>query len=156
LNAHTTVTWGTAADLNGDGKMDLISANNNGNSLTIFTNNGAGGFTSNSTVSVGNYPVAVVAADLNHDGAPDLIAANLFDTDFSVLLNTAVYALKIKATAGNIAITWPSIWANWTLQQNTNLATTNWLTSAGIFDNGTTKTLTLAAPKGNLFFRLKQ
>jgi len=33
-----------AADVNGDGKLDLISANYNANTLTVLTNNGSGGF----------------------------------------------------------------------------------------------------------------
>jgi len=33
----------TAADVNGDGKMDLICANYYGNSLSVLTNSGCGG-----------------------------------------------------------------------------------------------------------------
>ena len=33
-----------AADVKGDGKMDLIAANNSADMLTIFTNRGNGGF----------------------------------------------------------------------------------------------------------------
>jgi hypothetical protein len=44
----------------------------------------------------------------------------------------------------------------WPLQQNSNLATTNWSTSGGISDNGTIKSITITSPTGNLFFRLKQ
>jgi len=33
-----------AADINGDGKLELISANANDNSLSVLTNNGSGGF----------------------------------------------------------------------------------------------------------------
>jgi hypothetical protein len=156
LNSGTTVSWGTAADVNGDGKVDLITANNNADTLTIFTNNGSGSFGSNTTVNVGTYPIAVVAADLNQDGGQDLIAVNTFDNDLSVLLNSAVYALKIKRSGSSTSVTWPSIWANWTLQQNTNLATTNWVASSSVLDDGTTKSFTASAPKGNLFFRLMQ
>ena len=33
-----------AADVNGDGHLDLVSGNNNVNSITVLTNNGSGGF----------------------------------------------------------------------------------------------------------------
>jgi hypothetical protein len=49
-----------ATDINGDGSIDLISANygdcGEGNTLTVFTNNGKGDFTSNATITVGYGP----------------------------------------------------------------------------------------------------
>jgi len=55
----------TAADVNGDGKVDLISANANANSLTVLTNNGSGGFVLSSSPGVGNSPRSIAAADVN-------------------------------------------------------------------------------------------
>jgi hypothetical protein len=65
-----------AADVNGDGKPDLICANEGSDTLTVLTNNGSGGFGSNATYNVGINPISVVAADINGDGKPDLITAN--------------------------------------------------------------------------------
>ena len=48
-----------AADVNGDGKLDLISANNGDNTLTVLTNNGSGGFVFSATLPVGNGPSSV-------------------------------------------------------------------------------------------------
>jgi len=64
-----------AADINGDGKVDLIAANNTVGTVTVLTNNGSGGFISNATYEVGFQPRCVVAADINGDGWPDLIVA---------------------------------------------------------------------------------
>jgi hypothetical protein len=75
------------ADVNGDGKPDLICADSGDNLLTIFLGNGTGGFTPNSTIGVGNLPEYVVAADLNSDGEPDLVAANFNDGTLSILTN---------------------------------------------------------------------
>src|ERR1039458_9778946 len=64
------------ADANGDGKMDLISANYYGNSLSVLPKNGSGGLVCASTLTVGSGPVWVAAADVNGDGKVDLISAN--------------------------------------------------------------------------------
>src|SRR5688572_3963248 len=69
----------TSADVNMDGKVDLISANEGsgiGNTLSILTNNGAGVFATSGSPSVGGPPWSVVALDANGDGAPDLVAGH--------------------------------------------------------------------------------
>jgi hypothetical protein len=64
-------------------------------------------------------------------------------------------ALTITRSGSSVIVSWPSPSTGWTLQQNANLASANgWTTSSGIADDGTTKSLTLTAPAGNLFFRL--
>jgi hypothetical protein len=66
--------------------------------------------------------------------------------------------LTIGWTAANsVGICWPSPSTGWTLQQNTNVNTTNWadvLTTPN--DDGTTKSVTVAPPVGNRFYRLKK
>ena len=82
----------TAADVNGDGKMDLISANQNDNSLSVLTNNGSGGFVLSSTVPVPYVdgarpaPTAVVAFK-NVDGKMDLASADGNLTTVSIFTN---------------------------------------------------------------------
>ena len=78
----------TAADVNGDGKLDLISANTSGASLTILTNNGNGGFVLSSTPGVPANARSVVAADINGDGKPDLICTRQSPGGLIVLTNT--------------------------------------------------------------------
>ena len=80
-----------AADVNGDGKIDLISANAGGNSLTVLTNDGGGGFALADTYSVGPYPFSVAAADVNGDGKIDLISANLSGNSLTVLTNATSF-----------------------------------------------------------------
>jgi len=53
-----------AADVNGDSKVDLISANYDASTLTVLTNNGSGAFGFNATLNVGSQPRCVVAADI--------------------------------------------------------------------------------------------
>src|SRR5947207_12724106 len=64
-----------AADVDGDGRVDLISANYNDATLTVLTNSGLGVFGSNATYHVPTQPGFLVAADLNGDGKVDLACA---------------------------------------------------------------------------------
>jgi hypothetical protein len=66
-----------AADVNGDGKVDLISANEQANTLTVLTNDGSGMFGSNATYNVSFNPYSLVTADVNGDGKVDLISVNI-------------------------------------------------------------------------------
>jgi hypothetical protein len=74
--AGATVYSLTAADINGDGTMDIITANDITNSVTVLTNNGDGVFGSNATYAVGDQPFCVAAADLRGSGKMDLVSAN--------------------------------------------------------------------------------
>jgi hypothetical protein len=58
-----------ALDVNGDGKLDLMSANQN-NTISVMLGNGGGGFQT-PVVSTGSFTPAAVA-DYNGDGVPDV------------------------------------------------------------------------------------
>ncbi len=77
----------TAADVNGDGWLDLVCANYGDGTLTVLTNNRNGGFGFNARLNVGSYPWSVTAADVNKDGWVDLICANSGDDTLTVLTN---------------------------------------------------------------------
>jgi hypothetical protein len=64
--------WVAAADVNGDGKPDLISANMGNGSVTVLTNAGFGKFPTSGTYGVGS-PIYVSPVDVNGDGKPDLV-----------------------------------------------------------------------------------
>jgi Bacterial Ig-like domain (group 3)/FG-GAP-like repeat/FG-GAP repeat len=76
--------WVAVADVNGDGKPDIIvaiycnSASNCDNRLVdVLLGNGDGTFRAGVTYdSGGYYPLSVAIADVNRDGTPDIIVAN--------------------------------------------------------------------------------
>jgi uncharacterized repeat protein (TIGR01451 family) len=88
----------TAADINGDGRPDLITANYYNSLLSVLTNNGSGGFANAGTYAVGNGPDSVVAADVNGDGKMDLICANNWDWTLSVLTNNGSGGFALSGT----------------------------------------------------------
>lgn len=65
--------------------------------------------------------------------------------------------LSIAATPTNtVVIFWPSPSAGFVLQQNTNLAGTNWTTVAtSPTDDGNTRSVIVSPPTGNRFYRLQ-
>jgi hypothetical protein len=77
------------ADVDGDGKLDLLLANY-GIGVSVLLGNGNGTFQSAlSYSSGGSGPTSVAVLDLNGDGKPDVVVANLYSNTVGVLLNNS-------------------------------------------------------------------
>jgi hypothetical protein len=64
------------ADVNGDGKLDLVIANSGSITVSVLLGNGDGTFQTAMTNPVANGPQSIAIADLNGDGVPDVLVSN--------------------------------------------------------------------------------
>jgi hypothetical protein len=105
------------ADLNGDGKSDLIVVNHSGGKVQVLRGAGAGTFTAAGTFSAVGGPHGVAVGDLNNDGTLDVVVPNAGTptapgSGVSILLNAgstqlqlAVATFTVSARAGFAVIT---------------------------------------------------
>ena len=89
-----------AADLNGDGKPDLVVANYASNTVGVLLNNGNGTFPAAATVygTGGASPRGLAVADLNGDGKPDVVVTNNTSDSVGVLLGNGNGTLAAAST----------------------------------------------------------
>jgi FG-GAP-like repeat/Immunoglobulin domain/IPT/TIG domain len=89
------------ADLDGDGKPDIITLDSDSNLISIFRNmSSSGSITTNSfaariDIPAGDFMLGLAVQDLNGDGKPEIMAANYGDNTISIFQNLS--------TIGNIA-----------------------------------------------------
>jgi hypothetical protein len=76
------------SDFNGDGRPDIVTANNGGNSVTVLLGDGTGGFmaAAGSPIPAGLFPKSAAVGDFNGDGRPDLVVANSGNNTVRLLL----------------------------------------------------------------------
>lgn len=93
-----------SGDFNGDGNIDLVTANSgtNINTVSVFLGNGNGTFAARKDFPV-NTPYSVTVGDFDGDGKADLATANYFAQTISVLKGNGdgTFAAKVDYSMGS-------------------------------------------------------
>ena len=90
-------------------------------------------------------------------GAMDFGGGKLFALDTNNGLSAYVLPfLKINRVAGNVVISWPVSLTGFNLESRSSVSTGDWSPVSGAMVVGDQQTVTLAAPSGNQFFRLRK
>jgi hypothetical protein len=83
-------------DVNKDGKLDLVVANDDDDTISVLLGNGDGTFKAKVDYPTGLGPTAVAVADVSKDGNLDVIVANRGSSTVSVLLGNGDGTFKAK------------------------------------------------------------
>jgi hypothetical protein len=88
-----------AADLDGDGRIDLVTANGFTNSVSVLHNTGNGTFAVSAPIVIDapnawTGPPAVAIADVNGDGRPDIFVVDPSIDVVTILTNTAAVTFQ--------------------------------------------------------------
>lgn len=78
------------ADVNRDGRLDVVQAQSERNVVLVLLGDGAGGFSAAAApFAAGQHPYTILVADFNADGAPDFASPNAISADLSIGLGRA-------------------------------------------------------------------
>jgi len=87
-----------AGDIDGDGKIDLVTANNDSGDVSVLWGNGDGTFPASASLAVSDGPSAIALADFDGDGKLDIVIADDIDSTVSVMINQGNRTFGTPAT----------------------------------------------------------
>ncbi len=93
-------------DFNGDGKLDVVTANWNVATVSVYLGNGDGTFQAPTSFACGDNPCSVAVGDLDGDGHLDVVVANYYANTVAVLLGDGTGALGSGTTTAVGANPW--------------------------------------------------
>ena len=91
---------GLLADVDRDGRLDMVSVNYAAGTISVLLGDGVGGFGPKADFSAGSGADGVAAGDLNGDGFVDLAATNLNSATVSILLGEDGWERLSEETTG--------------------------------------------------------
>lgn len=140
--SHMTIG---AQAINGSGVNAVYSTTNSGSNWFI-----------NDTIQGQSYSLGLYAVTCSADGSKLAGLAGYVYVNPELPGSTSTPP-NLRATfvqPGSVVLSWPDT-GSYTLQQNTNIAATNWAASSyTVTTNGGTNSVTITSPIGRLFFRL--
>jgi len=120
------------ADVDGDGHLDLVTANQAANTVSVLLGNGDGTFRARTDFEAGGRPLSVAVADLNADGRSDLaVAGEGYDPD---------YAGRVSVLLGN---------GDGTFGTRTQYGVPQWPQAVAVADMNGDRRPDLVVPSGN-------
>ena len=157
--ANGTVSVGASpqsirtADVDGDGDLDLLTANSGDDNVSIRLNSGAGVFSGTASASVGDLPTSLATGDVNGDETVDFVTG-----DFGTMAVSATVRLNtlVPSITSFTPITGP-------VTTNVTVTGTNFTGATAFTLNGVTvgsftvvnnKTITFTVPSGATTGRL--
>jgi hypothetical protein len=84
------------ADLNHDGAVDVVVANQDANNISVFLGNGDGTLRAHVDYATGTAPKALAIGDLNSDGQADVVTANSTGTGVTIWYGTGTGTLASR------------------------------------------------------------
>ncbi|MCP3919709.1 MAG: hypothetical protein GY711_29600 [bacterium] len=87
-----------SADMNGDGVLDIVTANKVGDTVSVLLGNGDGTFQTRIDEAVGDLPRGLALLDMDGDGDTDVVTANANSSDMSLLFNDGTGNLSPQVT----------------------------------------------------------
>ena len=90
----------TTADLNADGRADLMVPNYNAGTTSIYFGSASGTMVAGPVIATGSGPRHAAAGDVNADGRLDVIVSNRDDASISVLLGNGAGGFAPPLTVG--------------------------------------------------------
>jgi beta-glucanase (GH16 family) len=149
-------------DLNGDGRLDIVTANNLSDDVTVLLGNGASGFTAQTWDVAGGYgPSSVALGDMDGDGDLDIVTTNIDSDEATVLFNdgTGTFASGILLSSlgggeGPLGLALANLDNVQAVDEDTSLvfsaANNNLITVADVDANGGIESVTLSVQHGTL------
>ena len=93
----------TTGDFNGDGNLDLITADASGDSARVLLGLGNGSFSTGTSIEAGDLVASVSTGDFNGDGVLDFVSADYNDDTISIFLGhgNGTFSARVSYVAGD-------------------------------------------------------